>query len=326
MIQSFTTVNLNTIKLKKKIDSNSKLITLGSCFANEIGKKFSSYKYQTLINPFGKIYNPLSLLEVIKASLSKNFNPTILNYDNYYLAYEFHSSIYAETKDEYIFLLHHLGDIFCNQLSNATHIFITLGTAWVYKLVDTQQIVSCCHKQPATLFEKEILDHNIIYKSLIELVELIEKINPTIEIFFTVSPVRHIKDGLFENNVSKGRLLDALYRLTHLKPHILYLPVYEIIIDELRDYRFYEEDLIHPNQKAVNYIWEKIKPILFDSKELEWIAFKNEIDQALQHKPIFPKSKSYKNFLHNLLNKIQSSAFHTKLEDEKKIILDLLNE
>lgn len=316
MKQDRTMVDLSKVNLETKIRFESKILTLGSCFADEFSKKLSHYKYQTTANPFGTVFNPLSISSLIKQSLTGQTTTRVVAYDGYYFCYDCHSSVYAETKDGIVELFQNLCAQFQREVTEASHLIITLGSAWFYVLKETGEIVSNCHKKPGSHFEKRLLTVEEMTHALENSLSLVKETNPSIELMLTVSPVRHTKDGLFENNLSKGRLLDLVYQLQKKLPTIKYLPVYELVVDELRDYSFFNDDLIHPNQKAVNHVWERTKPILFDEQEMAWQKHYDEIRNGLNHRPMLPKAPSFAKHLSFLSDKMQQAPFKERFDSE----------
>ena len=191
------------------------------------------------------------------------------------------------------------------QLQQATHIIITYGTSWVYRHIETNGIVANCHKVPQKQFSKELLSIDSIQKSIQNTVSLIATLNPKCNFIFTVSPVRHLKDGFVENQVSKAHLIAAIYATTNTKQQTLnYFPSYEIMMDELRDYRFYAEDMIHPSQVAIDYIWERFKESSIPETAYVTMDVVESIQKGLAHRPFNPNSESHQKFEANLKEKI----------------------
>jgi hypothetical protein len=186
---------------------------------------------------------------------------------------------------------------------------ITLGTSWVYRLRQAQSdkngIVANCHKVPQKQFTKELLSISQTEESLQNIVSLIHSVNPNCHFIFTVSPVRHIKDGFFENNVSKGNLFSAIYKIVNCQPKTEYFPSFEIVMDELRDYRYFEKDMLHPNQLAVDYIWEKLAYAFFSPDTLKILLEIDSIQKGLAHRPFNPDAKAHQMFLADLDSKIK---------------------
>lgn len=291
------------------IDYHSKLLFLGSCFSENIGEKFNYYKFQTTVNPFGIIFNSVSLEKLIKRIVEKNYftEKDIFNYNNLWHCYEVHSELSNTNKEVFLDNLNSIIDSTNQQITKLSHCFITLGTSWVYRNNESNEIVANCHKVPQKQFTKELLSISQTEESLQNIVSLIHSVNPNCNFIFTVSPVRHIKDGFTENTLSKAHLIAAIHQtITHHPSPIIYFPAFEIMMDELRDYRFYAEDMLHPNQTAVNYIWEKFvdSTVSEESKSL-MIEIEN-IQKSLAHKPFNPNSESHQKFINQLNSKIKA--------------------
>ena len=288
------------------IDYNSKILLLGSCFAENMGEKFDYFKFQASTNPFGIIFNPVSLKKIIERSIEKNYftENDIFFHNDLWHCFEVHSEISNPDKDAFLKSLNHLIDSAYKQLNNATHIIITLGTSWVYRNIETNEIVANCHKVPQKQFTKELLTINEIEESLKSIISLVQSVNPNCKFIFTVSPVRHIKDGFVENTLSKAHLIAALHTSSFQLPTSNYFPSYEIMVDELRDYRFYAEDMLHPNQTAIDYIWIKFFENYISESEFRLMNAICEIQRALKHRPFNPNTERHQNFLSSLETKI----------------------
>ena len=245
-------------KSNLSIDYASKIVLLGSCFVENMGEKFEYFKFQTTINPFGIIFNPVSLCRIIERSVQKNYftENDIFFHNELWHCFDVHSELSNSDKDAFLESLNDLINSTNKQLNDSTHIIITLGTSWVYRNIETNEIVANCHKVSQNQFTKELLSIHQTEESLQSIISLIHSVNPNCNFIFTVSPVRHIKDGFAENTLSKAHLIAAIHKtITHHPSPITYFPAYEIMMDELRDYRFYAEDMLHPSQTAIDYIW-----------------------------------------------------------------------
>ncbi|KIX21949.1 GSCFA domain-containing protein [Flavobacterium sp. 316] len=296
---------------KTQINYQSKIIALGSCFVENIGKKIDYYKFQNTVNPFGIIFNPISLEKVIVRSIQKDYfkEKDIFFHNDLWHCYEVHSELSNPNKDFFLKQLNALIDDTNVQLKQATHCIITLGTSWVYQYNETKEIVANCHKVPQKQFLKQLLSIDEIEKSLKNIVFLVASVNPNCSFIFTVSPVRHIKDGFVENNVSKAHLISAIHNLLnteHLKRNTNYFPSYEIVMDELRDYRFYAEDMLHPNQVAIDYIWQRFKETVISEIAFLTMDEVETIQKALSHRPFNPNSSSHLKFIENTQRKISN--------------------
>lgn len=293
------------------IDYNSKLLSLGSCFAENMAEKFEYFKFENVVNPFGIIFNPVSLEKVLVRSIRKMYftEKDIFYHNDLWHCYEVHSELSNPNKEEFLKKLNEIIDSTNRHIASSTHCLITLGTSWVYRHIETNEIVANCHKVPQKQFVKELLSIEKIEDSLQIIIAEIQAENPNCKFIFTVSPVRHIKDGFVENNVSKAHLISAINILLNTKNCKLstkYFPSYEIMMDELRDYRFYGEDMLHPNQTAIDYIWIKFFENYVDEKEFGTMQQVCDIQKALHHRPFNPNSESHLKFLENLNQKINT--------------------
>ncbi|WP_310556823.1 GSCFA domain-containing protein [Flavobacterium sp.] len=289
------------------IDYNSKIVSLGSCFAENIGEKFDYFKFQNTTNPFGIIFNPVSLEKLIFRIIHQHYftEKDVFYHNVCWHSFEVHSDLSHKNKDIFIENLNQIIKSTNQQINESKHIIITLGTSWVYRNIETNQIVANCHKVPQKNFTKELLSVETIQKSIENTIRLIHSINKEVKFIFTVSPVRHIKDGFVENNVSKSHLLSAIFATINLQPSTInYFPSYEILLDELRDYRFYAPDMLHPNQTAIDYIWERFSLTQVSDKVFSIMEEVDSIQKALLHRPFNPNSESHQQFLIKIQDKI----------------------
>ena len=218
--------------------------------------------------------------------------------------YEVHSEWSHSNKEEFLENLNAVLKTSLIQLFQASHIIITYGTSWVYRNIESNAVVANCHKVPQKAFLKEILSVETIEKSINDTIDLIQKINPDCTIIFSVSPVRHIKDGFVENQQSKAHLIAALHSSNFQLPTSSYFPSYEIMMDELRDYRFYAEDMLHPNQVAIDYIWERFSETTISGESYSIMDEVHSIQKGLQHRPFNPSAESHIKFEEKLREKI----------------------
>ena len=293
---------------KNLVDYHSKLLLLGSCFSENIGNKFKEFQFQTTQNPFGILFHPKAIEKLIDLAVNeKHFDKENLVYHNeMYHLFEAHSSLSGTNKNGTLDIANKAIYQTKAAIKNASHIIITLGTAWIYRHKETNTIVANCHKIPQKAFEKELLSIPEIVTSLQNCIDAILAINSKINFIFTISPVRHIKDGFGENNLSKAHLLASIHKVISNNKNVAnYFPSYEIIMDELRDYRFYKEDLLHPNQIAINYIWEKFIATWFDTSTEKTMQKVEEINRGFAHKPFNEHSEAHQHFLKNLAKKQQ---------------------
>ncbi len=301
---------------------NSKTLTLGSCFSDVVGNYLSVNKMTCMANPFGNVYNISSIGKILEgvSKKTRNIEDTIIQNDGVFFDYNYHSEIRDSSKTGLLEKINELNFATAEFLQKSDYLILTLGTSWVYTLKKTGEIVSNCHKQNANLFTKKLLsekEHLDIFQNIYA---SIKKINPALKIILTVSPVRHIKDSLQLNSVSKSILRSLCYSITTSFKDVYYFPSYEIMIDDLRDYRFYKSDLIHPNQQAEKYILDIFSETYFDQNLKDFISEWQKIMAGLGHRPFNPKSETHQTFLKKLLIKIQSFENQIDISTEKEII------
>jgi hypothetical protein len=291
------------------IDYNSKALSLGSCFVVNMAEKLDYYKFQNSCNPFGILFHPLAIEKCIDFAVSgKRFaEKDIFFYNERWHCYDAHSDLSNPNKEELLASLNAIIESTKGQLEEASHVIITYGTSWVYRNIERDAIVANCHKVPQKQFKKEILSVDGIESSITNTLKLIHSVNPSCTIVFTVSPVRHIKDGFVENQWSKSNLIAAIHNMLntgHYKGSAEYFPSYEIMMDELRDYRFYAEDMLHPSQVAIDYIWKRFKETTVSETAFPTMDAVETIQKSLQHRPFNPESESHQKFETKLKTKI----------------------
>jgi hypothetical protein len=239
--------------------------------------------------------------------------------------YQLHSSFNEATKNELAQKIELVQLVTKERLQSATHLFITLGTAFVYQLLESEEIVANCHKQPQKQFSKRMLGLDEMIEAYQLFHQKIKKINPNIQMVLTISPVRHTKDGIPENQLSKSILRVFCDQIFRLYPEIYYFPAYEIMMDDLRDYRFYKDDMIHPNSMAEEYIWEEFQEAFFNEATKELINHINQIHKNLNHRPFNPNSKAHYQFLSKLQELISLMPPGLDFNKEKDRISDQLS-
>jgi len=300
------TTTIPISKSSNPIHYDSRIISFGSCFAQNIGEKFSYFKFQNTVNPFGIIFNPVSIENLISRAVNnQEFTENdIFFHNDLWHCFEVHSELSHSDKTIFLDRLNQILSDFHLQICKSTHFQITYGTSWVYRNKSSNSIVANCHKVPQSQFEKEILSVATIEKSIQNTIDLIQKVNPNCYFIFTVSPVRHIKDGFVENQRSKAHLITAIHSsISHL-PSSNYFPSYEIMMDELRDYRFYAEDMLHPSQTAIDYIWKRFSENYISEEIFATMDEVCSIQKGLAHRPFNPDSDSHQMFLTSLNEKI----------------------
>lgn len=301
---NFTT-KVPIAKSNSPIDYSSQIVAMGSCFAENMGEKFNFYKFQNTTNPFGIIFNPVSIEKILERAIHLNyFTETDLFFHNeLWNCYEVHSDLSQPNKEAMLSNLNRLLTELNSKLAAATHLFITYGTSWVYQLKSNGVVVANCHKVAQDQFEKVILSVTEIENAIQNSIDLIKKINPKCQVIFTVSPVRHIKDGFVENQRSKANLISAMHTSIFQQPTSSYFPSYEIVMDELRDYRFYAQDLLHPNAVAIDYMWERFCESNITEAAQQVMQEVESIQKGMAHRPFHPDSTSHSKFLQKLKEK-----------------------
>ncbi len=293
----FTPVNLPDSKFE--INYTDNLFTLGSCFAENIGKKLQDAFFLSFINPFGVLYNPLSVCRSVRYLLNgKEFTGEDLFQSGSLWNSFAHSSLFSAIEPGEALQKINSRLAAARFFLNETNVMmITLGTAWIFEDAATGEVVSNCHKLPANSFNRRRMSVDEVVNSLSEVINLLRQSNPAMKFVFTVSPVRHWKDGAHENTVSKSTLHLAVDVLVKEFPFVQYFPAYEIVIDELRDYRFYTTDMLHPSEQTVEYIWQCFAGMFFSESTLK---LKKELEQLrtdLNHRPLHPDTAEYQLFV-----------------------------
>jgi GSCFA family protein len=293
-------------KISNPIDYNSKVLALGSCFAENMADKFDYFKFQNETNPFGIIFNPVSIEKIIERTVQEKWftEKEVFFHNERWHSFEVHSDLSNWDREELLETLNKAISETNKQLKEASHIIITYGTSWIYRNLESDQIAANCHKVPQKQFSKELLAVDTIEKSIQNTINSIQALNPDIKFIFTISPVRHIKDGFVENQLSKSHLFAALHQVLKTDNSQLttanYFPSYEIMMDELRDYRFYTEDMLHPNPVAIDYIWHKFSENYIDENATSIMKEIDEIQKSLRHRSFNPQSEQHQKFLAKL--------------------------
>ncbi|MDR2962270.1 MAG: GSCFA domain-containing protein [Bacteroidales bacterium] len=281
-----------------KISHAQRGLTIGSCFSDSMGNRLQDAKFPLLRNPLGVVYNPASVLTALHIlSGKKTFSEVDLFCEQgIWKSYFLHSSFSSTEKSSVLENIAEVQHRFRSEFVHLDYCIVTLGTAWVYALAASGEIVSNCHKTPANRFTRRQLSVAEIFTALTHIREVLQTINPNIYLIFTISPVRHWADGAHENQVSKSRLFVALDDFLYAHHNTHYFESYELLIDDLRDYRFYEEDLLHPNSQAITYIWEQFCATYFSAETQKIVGDFSALYRAMQHRPFQRKSAEYQSF------------------------------
>jgi len=307
-----TEVDINASE--RKIGTEDCIFSIGSCFATEMHGKFSEGQIQSLNNPFGTVFNPYSVNRAVQQIYdAKEYQESDLILANEsYISLDHHSSFDSRFVHQSLEKINTNIEEANQFLQNTSFVIITFGTSYTYEFLPKNRLVSNCHKIPQKFFKKRFLTHQELSDSISQTINTLKDIcKKDVQILFTVSPVRHTKDGIVENQLSKSKLLNAIHESISEKENCHYLPVYELMMDDLRDYRFYKEDMIHPNSQAVQYIWEKFGNAYFTDETKVFINENNKILTALNHKTDDDKNPKYQQFLEKVNQKI--------LEQQRKV-------
>ena len=291
---------------RDKISHKDKLLLIGSCFSRDIGNKLRENKFHAFVNPFGILYDPLSIsrnLTLAIANRAADAEGVIENSGRFYHL-DFHSDISGKSEEECLQHADKAVSICRSALEELDFMFLTLGTSWIYRRNDSGKAIANCHKLPAKEFSKELLSVQDMELSLAGMLEKLLLTNPKVKVVFTISPVRHLKDGMHENQLSKAALMLAVDSVVKKFDHCMYFPSYEIMMDELRDYRFYKEDLLHPSTLAIDYIWRYFSESFFSIASFQLLEEIQQIASDVAHKPFHPESDAHKKFLQNLEGRI----------------------
>ncbi|MBO3273041.1 GSCFA domain-containing protein [Hymenobacter defluvii] len=285
----------------------ARVLTVGSCFAETIGARLTENKVAAVVNPFGTVFNPLTACQLLRAAAGEDMDwqQHLVEARGRWQSYDLHATLGADSPVTLLQQIQELVQQTGEFLRTADVVMLTLGTAFVYRLRATGELVSNCHKIPADQFEKELLTPDEIINAVAETHAYLRRHNPKLRFILTVSPVRHLKDTLPLNAVSKSALRLACHYLSELLPDVSYFPAYELLLDDLRDYRFYADDMLHPSVVAQDYIWERFTRTYFDAAfgrfKKEW----HSVQQALHHKPLYAGAPEHRQFLESTLERLR---------------------
>jgi len=306
-----------------KIKLETQLLSLGSCFSDEIGQKMADYKFKIRHNPFGILFNPISIFKLINDSLQHQQvdSQHFVCQQEHWFHYDFHSQWNDHSQQALQLKLEEQLQSSKDWLATTNVLMLTFGTAWVHELLESQEIVANCHKVPQSHFQKRLLT---LEELLIAFEKTLSLLPKTISILLTVSPIRHTKEGLENNQVSKSLLRLFCHFAAEKYENVRYFPSYELVLDDLRDYRFFKEDLIHPNSFSIDYIWKKFSQAYFDEEALVFIQEWQKIRTAMQHRPFHPNTTAHHTFLQTLFAKIKGFSTQVNVEEELQMVEELL--
>lgn len=300
------------------------IFCMGSCFAAHIGTRLSERKFRTLTNPSGILYNPVSLGQTLGwiAEGHRFSESDIFERDGQWNSFYHHSRLSALGREELLANVNEAMDAAHAFFRDTTRALLTLGTAMVYEHRERGEVVANCHKLPAQAFHRRRLGVEEVVEALAGVFEKVKETKPALEVILTVSPVRHLREGMVENQRSKATLVLAAAHLADRLPYVHYFPAYELLLDDLRDYRFYGDDLVHPSPQAVEYIWEFFSRTYFPEATQRLIREVEEVLRAAQHRPFRPDSAAHQAFLRNQLDRIrtlQQAWPFLDFEEEKRL-------
>lgn len=311
-----------------QLSLQDKVLTIGSCFAEVIGSRLKQNKVDVLVNPFGTIFNPLSVCLLLQAAAGKpfDFEQHLVQHNGIWYAYDLHSSLSSPHKQELLQKIQERVHRTKEQLQQASLLIVTLGTAVAYKLRGSGKVVANCHKLPANNFERTLLQTEEMKQAFEQTLALLSQINPNLHVLLTVSPVRHIKETLPTNSVSKATLRVLCHQLEEAHANLHYFPAFEIMMDDLRDYRFYREDMLHPTEVAEEYIWQKFVAAYYDKGFQVFREAWQKIQRALAHRPFHPQSEAHQGFVRNTLQQLAQFREQYQIETsaEEQVLRDQL--
>lgn len=298
----------------KPVQHPQQLMLMGSCFTENIADKLRKHKFNVLENPNGILFNPVSVVEAVESYLSGKLVTAadIFLHNETWHSWKHHSRYSGITAEECISKINSSIVQAQQYLKHADHLMITLGSAWLYTLTPEAanavpgSVAANNHKAPANWFRKRLMQVPEAVALLGDMIRKLQAYNPSLQIIFTISPVRHLREGVIENNRSKAILIQAVHELVENLEQLYYFPAYELVIDDLRDYRFYAEDLVHPNYHATQYVWEKFTDTCMNEETRSLMKEIAELNLAFQHKPFNSGTSQHQKFLKTYLVKTQS--------------------
>ena len=281
------------------ISYGDKILFIGSCFSEEIGNKLKELKFDVLQNPNGILYDPLSISDSLFSYIeNKSFDEeNLFELNDLWHSWKHHSVFSGVNKKDVLKKINHSQNTAHTFLKEANFLIVTLGTAFNYHLKKSNENVANCHKAPADYFKKKLIPTDGIISEMLRALKAIDKFNPGLKIIFTVSPVKHVRDGVAENNRSKARLIEAAHSICEQKQNAFYFPSYELVTDVLRDYRFYKNDLVHPNETAINFVFEKFADSFLNASSKKIMEEIEKVLSAVNHKPFLKESEVHKKFV-----------------------------
>jgi hypothetical protein len=316
-------------KFPQPITHNDKLFLIGSCFTENMGEKLKAYKFPVLENPNGILFNPVSVAEALISYIEQDrfTKDDLFQLNEAWHSWKHHSRFSALTAEDAFTKINDSVTAAYHYLKCADYLLITLGSAWIYTLTEkaanakTGSVAANNHKAPADWFYRRLMTNEEVLQVLDNMLHRLFLFNPKLKIIFTISPVRHLREGVVENNRSKAVLIQAVHHLVDKFDRLYYFPAYELVIDDLRDYRFYAEDLVHPNYFATQYVWEKFTDACMDEKTKKLMEEIHSINLAYKHKPFNSESEQHQRFLESFFEKTKAlKQQYPHLDFEKELL------
>lgn len=296
-----------SIQQELNITHQNKMMMFGSCFTENIGQKLIDHFFPVSCNPLGILFNPISIQQAIHRIIhnQKVKAEELFESDGVWNSFDFHSQFARLSKDEYLSNINSIIETAHLHLVSCDYIFITLGTSWIYEEIESNKVVANCHKVSPEHFNRRRISVSECSNVLVSILQELKAIKENIKIIFTVSPIRHWKDGAHGNQLSKSILLLSIDNICNNYSDCYYFPSYEIMMDDLRDYRFYADDMLHPSEQAQNYIWKRFEGCYFSDNTQQINRKIEQIMLALQHRPFNPESKGYQQFKEKTIGSIK---------------------
>lgn len=288
------------------IDHTQRLLLIGSCFTSNVGKQLDELKFSVKHNPTGILFDPFSVVRHLRDALSAKLyteNDLTLQEEIWH-SYNHHTDFSSTDKEKTLTAINTAIAETSAFLKETDILFITLGSAFYYRLVEDNRAIANCHRFPSQTFSRHLADTDSIVKEFQDLITALRAQNPKLKCVFTVSPVRHIREGVVNNNRSKARLVEAVHQLAEKMEAVYYFPAYELVIDVLRDYRFYDVDMVHPNYQATQFVFEQFRHTFFSAETQALCERVREVVTAFRHKPSFPDTQAHRKFTQSNLEKI----------------------
>ncbi len=291
-------LDLDTGISPASIQHRQKLLLMGSCFTEHIGKRLNDLKFDCHVNPFGSVFNPGSMHQALTRLLERRpFGESdLMEQQGSWLSLETHTSLNRSSKEDLLTTLNTLLTEWHEHLKTADWLMLTFGSAFYYEHQERQRLVANCHKLPAKQFTKKLADPSAIIASYNDLLKTLRSFNPNLKVILTISPVKHLRDGVVMNNLSKATLILAAHGIVNANDQCYYFPAYELVNDDLRDYRFYEADMAHPNQQAIDYVWQKFSGSWFAPATRPLLDRIAALNAAFRHRPLQESTQAFADF------------------------------